>query len=159
MSENKTMMWIVGILLLLIVAAGAYWYWSTNIDTPTEDETTDDETVLTDETGDSLSVVLTEQNGSGQSGTMVLQEVNGQLVATINLTSPTSQAEPAHIHNGSCPTPGGVVYPLSDVVNGVSVTTLDTTLAELEGLGELAVNVHKSAEESSVYYSCGDLLF
>lgn len=32
--------------------------WEAN--TPTEDETTDDETVLTDETGDSLSVVLTE---------------------------------------------------------------------------------------------------
>ena len=63
-------------------------------------------------------------------------------------------AQPAHVHDGACPVPGGVKYPLTNVVDGKSTTTLDVALADLLK-GGFAVNVHKSAAESAVYVACG----
>lgn len=100
---------------------------------------------------------LSEQNDSGQSGTMTLEEVGGQLRVTLDLTDVGNVPQPAHIHAGACPNPGAVTYPLTNVVNGTSTTMLDISFDELTGEKPLAVNVHKSAAESSVYTACGDL--
>jgi hypothetical protein len=77
---------------------------------------------------------------------------------------------PAHIHEGLCPDPGGVVVALNDVtVAGndsqgvaeqthvdVSVTTvelpLDTILA-----ADHAINVHQSADDMATYIACGNI--
>ncbi len=109
--------------------------------------------------GTSMTVTLGEQNGSGQSGTALLEESGGKTTLTLTLTGNPADgvSQPAHIHVGACPTPGEVKYPLTPVVNGASVTTLDVTLAGLTAQLPLAVNVHKSATEASVYTSCGDL--
>jgi predicted lipoprotein with Yx(FWY)xxD motif len=63
-------------------------------------------------------------------------------------------AEPAHVHEGACPVPGAVKYPLTNVVDGKSTTTLDVALADLLK-GGFAINVHKSASEAAVYVACG----
>jgi hypothetical protein len=105
-----------------------------------------------------MTVSLMGQNDSGQSGTAKLTEANGQVTVTLSLNGGTfTDPQPAHIHMGSCPTPGEVSYPLTNVVDGKSVTTLDTTLDQLKAKGALAINVHKSAAESTVYTACGDL--
>jgi len=105
-----------------------------------------------------VTLNLDTQNKSGESGTATLQEADGKVTVTLNLVGfPKGVTQPAHIHVGSCPTPGAIKYPLTSVVNGVSVTTLDTTLENLKSMLPLAINVHKSATQSSVYYSCGDL--
>jgi hypothetical protein len=66
--------------------------------------------------------------------------------------------QPAHIHVGSCPTPGAVKYPLTNVVNGKSVTMLNVSMKELLASSDkLAINVHKSAAEVTNYTACGDL--
>src|SRR3954447_19534982 len=102
-------------------------------------------------------VTMNEQNGSGESGGATLSEVNGQLVVTLDLANGPSTPQPAHIHRGTCanldPVP---LYPLNNVVNGRSETTLSITLADVMN-GEYAINVHKSATEAKVYVSCGDL--
>lgn len=103
---------------------------------------------------------LTEQNASGQTGTMTLAETtDGKVMVTLNLTGGTfAQPQPAHIHEGHCPTPGAVKYPLTDVVNGQSTTTLDVDMATmLASAPELAVNIHKSAAEAKVYTACADI--
>jgi len=46
--------------------------------------------------------------------------------------------------------------PLSPVVNGTSTTVITATLASLTA-EPLAINVHKSAAEASVYVSCGNI--
>lgn len=106
------------------------------------------------------TTLLTEQNESGQSGTAIFSEnEDGNVVVTINLVGPASTVpQPAHIHIGECPNPGAVKYPLTNVVDNKSETVLDTTWADLlTGEEKLAVNVHKSSAESSVYTSCGDI--
>ncbi|MBI3443446.1 hypothetical protein HY008_02150 [Candidatus Woesebacteria bacterium] len=105
-----------------------------------------------------MVVVLGQQNKSKESGTATLRELNGQLVVTLNLTgAPKGISQPAHIHIGNCPGVGEVKYPLSSPVNGWSETTLNVTFDQLMSELPLAINVHKSAKESKVYVSCGQL--
>lgn len=89
-------------------------------------------------------------------------------------------AMPSHIHNGTCanldPNP---LYPLADLVfpsdsggamaspvvaggsaaaipSAHSTTIVEAALADILA-AEHAINVHKSAEEASVYFACGDI--
>lgn len=107
-----------------------------------------------------VQVNLDSQNSSYESGNATLQEINNKVVVTLMMKGyPKGISQPAHIHVGSCPNPGSVKFPLSSVINGQSTTTIDTTLAKLEALGPLAINVHKSASLSNIYVSCGNLSF
>ena len=64
---------------------------------------------------------------------------------------------PAHIHHGTCaelvPQP---LHWLDVVVDGKSDTVLPISLADLLA-GDLAVNLHVSAEEMGTYAACVDL--
>lgn len=103
-------------------------------------------------------IALATQNKSGESGTATLTEINGKTTVTIKMAGfPTGVSQPAHIHLGSCPTPGAIKYPLEDPLNGESVTTLNVTLADLKAQEPLAINVHKSGTQSKIYVACGDL--
>jgi hypothetical protein len=106
----------------------------------------------------SVQVTLTEQNGSGQNGVAMLTEQDGRLMVTIDISGGTEAPQPAHIHRGTCanldPAPA---YPLSNVINGKSETTLEVGMAALQG-GQFAINVHKSAAEANVYVACGDIV-
>ncbi len=96
-------------------------------------------------------------------------EVSGQLTIT-----PTGEQEtdveivldgegaegshPAHIHEGSScdefnPEPA---YPLNDVQDGTSATTLDVGAADLLD-GEYVVNVHESTDQLDTYIACGKI--
>jgi hypothetical protein len=106
----------------------------------------------------SITVQLQAQNNSGESGTATLTDMgNNQTHVVLKLTNPPADAQPAHIHEGTCanlnPTPK---YPLTNVTNGASDTTVNVSLASLM-TGGFAINVHKSAAEASVYYSCGNI--
>lgn len=102
-------------------------------------------------------VTLNAQNGSGEDGSATLSEENGKVTVTIKVSNGTSAPQPAHIHRGTCATlDPKPTYPLTSVVNGESVTTLDVSLATLMS-EPYAINIHKSATEASTYVSCGDL--
>jgi len=88
-------------------------------------------------------------------------------------------ALPAHIHEGTCDTLGGVAYPLTDVALApaaddaatpltqpmmmhatevlTSVTTVDVALSDLLA-GEYAINVHESADVIENYVACGEIV-
>ena len=104
-----------------------------------------------------MTITLAAQNNSGESGNAVLEENNGQTMVTLALDNAPAGPQPAHIHIGACPEPGAVVYPLTNVVNGASKTSLNLSLADLRAQLPLAVNVHKSPAEAKVYFACGDL--
>jgi hypothetical protein len=100
---------------------------------------------------------LNAQNGSGQHGTVALKPRGSKTVVEIHLLGAPSNAEPAHIHSGSCsklnPAPK---YPLTSVVDGISETTVNQPISALTA-GGLAVNVHKSAADLKDYVACGNL--
>ena len=148
---------VIGILL---VGAGVYYFVATQRlepapppPTPSASGTGD-----TQQRGREVPVNLRTQNKSGETGVMSLVDVNGKVEVSIVMTNaPTDAPQPAHIHAGSCPTPGAVKYPLTSVVNGKSETVLDVSLDELLLGLPLVVNVHKSSSEANVYVACGDI--
>lgn len=108
--------------------------------------------------GDEATVSLAEQNGSGQSGEVVLTRVDDSTTRVeISISAKGMEPQPAHVHTGSCqdldPNPA---YPLEDVVDGSSTTEVDASLDNLRD-GAYAVNVHKSVPEAAVYVACGDI--
>ena len=106
----------------------------------------------------SVTVELASQNKSGQTGSATFEDVGGtKTKVTLTLTGGTfTEDQPAHIHAGTCAKPGAVKYSLTNVVGGTSETTVDAPMNSLWN-GDLLVNVHKSAKESTIYTACGEL--
>lgn len=155
---NKNLVYaVIGILILVGV-----WYFVFNKPIPPAGQpttTTTQETASPSATPSEISVTLSGQNKSGESGTATLMEVEGGVKVTLKLTgAPAGVTQPAHIHVGACPDVGAVKYPLTSPVDGMSETMLDVTLATLKSELPLGINVHKSATEAKVYISCGDLV-
>jgi hypothetical protein len=100
---------------------------------------------------------IAAQNGSGENGTVALTPQGKSTVVSIQLVGGSTTPQPAHVHVGPCakltPAPK---YPLTPVIDGVSVTTLDVPIDQLTA-GTFAVNVHKSADDIKSYVACGDL--
>lgn len=106
-----------------------------------------------------ITIQLNEENNSGELGTATLKDTEGKIMVTLNLTgAPKGVAQPAHIHEGSCPGVGAVKYPLTSASDGRSETTLNISLEKLLSQLPLAVNVHKSASQAGVYIACGNLI-
>lgn len=105
-----------------------------------------------------LTVSLAADNNSGETGAAVLTEVGGKTTVVVTITGePAGASQPMHIHEGSCgPTLGKVVFTLTPLQNGVSTTTVDTTISNLKS-AKYAINGHKSASEMSVYVFCGNI--
>ena len=104
------------------------------------------------------TVQLSTLNDSGVTGSVVLTDAGGGLTKVDVRVNPGVNLDmPAHIHPGSCdslvPQPK---YPLQNVVNGSSTTTVPAPLSELLA-GDLAVNLHRSNEDLSTYTACADL--
>jgi Cu/Zn superoxide dismutase len=114
---------------------------------------------------DDMSATKTEafkivaQNGSGESGTVTLKaDGDDATTVTVALKGAPASAQPAHIHPGTCakldPAPK---FPLTNVVDGKSTTTVKEPIAKLTA-GGFAVNVHKSTDDLKDYVACGDLV-
>lgn len=105
-----------------------------------------------------LTLDLQEQNDSGITGEVEFSPTSeGDVEVEIEVDGSDGGPHPAHIHKGSCadldPAPE---FPLADVVDGESKTTVDVDIGELTAQ-EYAVNVHESAENASVYVACADI--
>jgi hypothetical protein len=107
---------------------------------------------------DALTLDLREQNNSGITGTVEFSPTSeGTVEVEIELDGSQGGPHPAHVHPGSCadldPTPK---WPLNNVVDGKSKTTIDADLSELTAQ-EYAVNVHDSPENADLYVACADV--
>ncbi len=95
--------------------------------------------------------------GGNQTGTAKLTAMGSQTEVVLSiLPGPAGVEQPAHIHSGTCAALGAVVYPLNNVVNGASTTTVNAALASLQN-GNFAINAHESGANIGVYVSCGDI--
>src|ERR1041384_5452704 len=82
---------------------------------------------------DSVTVSLAPQNSSGESGTATLTKSGDkQTKVVLQVQGAPAEAQPTHIHKGSCaqldPKPA---YPLSPVVGGKSETVVNASLDDL----------------------------
>jgi hypothetical protein len=105
---------------------------------------------------EALTIQMRALNNSGQTGTATLTAVDGKTRVQIELVNPAPEGQPVHVHSGSCSKLGSVKYPLPNVVNGRSDTTIDASLLDLLS-SQSAINVHRSAPQASVYVSCGEI--
>lgn len=164
----RTTIWLTALALAAGVLAGCGG-------DDDEDEAREATTALTDTAGaaesveealetagealeNGLTLDFREQNNSGIGGTVAFELTSeGTVEVEIELTGSGAGPHPAHVHAGSCadldPTPK---WPLNNVVNGRSKTTLDVSLADVTA-SEYAVNVHESPENAARYVACADL--
>jgi hypothetical protein len=105
-----------------------------------------------------LTVALHEQNGSGENGTATFTQMGRDVKVIIALKRTTTpMPQPAYIHDGTCAKLGPVAYPLGNVVNGTSTTSVkDVTIYKLLGAPH-AISVHKSAASLDKYVACGSM--
>lgn len=151
-------------LTIIIIAAavivGGFFYIKSQKEAR-DAETLQKETATGDnriEQEKSVYVELKSQNNSGQDGNATIVYMDGKAKVVITIPGGIKDiAQPAHIHIGICPNPGAVKYPLTNVVNGMSETILDIPVEQILSELPLAINIHKSASESKIYSSCGDI--
>ena len=105
----------------------------------------------------SATVNLATQNNSGESGTATLTQSGSDVTVVISLTGAPATAQPAHIHSGTCASLGGPAYPLTNIVNGASTTTLKGTTVDALLKGPFAINVHASTDDMGKYVACGNV--
>lgn len=155
---------ILIVVVIALLAFGGYYFLnnksSVMIPSMNQDSMTYDTSEPSEETADNeIKISLDEQNTSGEMGVATLTEVDGKTIVRLEMKGNPYDGtpQPAHIHTGSCPDVGAIVYPLTNVVNGMSETTLDVSLKDLASKQPLGINVHKSVPESKVYVSCGNL--
>ncbi len=162
MKNNNTVLVIV---VMLLLAAGAFYLYQNSQMTVVPETADVEETTVVEEVPEALlagevSVNLdaVDINTVDQSGVAVITETETGVQVEITLTTlEATELQPAHIHLGECPGVGEIAYPLEDVVDGQSTTLLPVTMAELKEMLPLAINIHKSAEELSVYTACGSI--
>ena len=85
---------------------------------------------------DVVSIILNEDNASGQSGWAALRAKGDQTEVVLSLPSGDLETEKVHIHSGSCgaDTLGGVKHGLTSFIDGsgFSVTTVDVPLRMMD---------------------------
>ena len=104
-----------------------------------------------------LNLTLGPGRDATQAGKVTIQDMGASVKVTLDMTPGTAGTpQPAHIHVGLCPGVGAVKYPLTNIVNGKSETTIATSIAEL-GSTQYAINTHLSATEAGKYTACVNL--
>lgn len=104
-----------------------------------------------------LELSLAEQNGSGQSGTATLTELDDSRTRIVmELSNPPGQPQPAHVHPGPCDDLGPPVAGLDSVSGGRSETVVRMSFDELRK-GGLVVHAHKSAKEYETSVACTEI--
>jgi hypothetical protein len=103
-------------------------------------------------------LTLRTLSDSGVTGSVTLSAIGAERTLVTVEVDPAGHPDmPAHIHPGTCdelvPQPR---YPLTNVVDGGSVTEVSASLEELLA-GDVALNLHASNAEMEVYTACVEL--
>ncbi|MGK2965054.1 MAG: hypothetical protein ACSLFM_05560 [Tepidiformaceae bacterium] len=114
---------------------------------------------VNDDDAGEITFDLDEQNDSGFDGeaTLTADGDRTMVVVTLDGDDVGAESRPMHIHTGSCDDlDDAVAFPLGDVVDGKSTTTVNISLDKLRD-DDYAINVHRSEAELTDYVACGDI--
>ena len=103
-----------------------------------------------------ITVKIRAENKSGETGTAQLMQLPNGVQVKIALAGAPAEAQPTHIHEGSCQklNPAPKVM-LNSVTGGTSTTFVKgAKLSDWTG-GKYAINVHKSTSDLKTYVACG----
>lgn len=93
-----------------------------------------------------------------QTGLATLTEIDGVVEAQYGfIDAPQGIVQPSHIHAGTCAALGDIKHLLEFPVDGISLTWLEVSRADLQAQLPLAIATHKSLEEMGEYVACGDM--
>lgn len=157
---NSKVWWVIGIIIVLAVLGLLYNAMRGGMlnASPSPTPLAQITPAPTPEGMKDVIVNLKAQNNSSQSGQARLRDQGGKTIVSLDLEGGKFEAsQPAHIHTGACPKPGAIKYPLTSLVNGESETVIDVSLEQLLTELPLAINVHRSAAQASIYTACGDI--
>ena len=108
-----------------------------------------------------LTRLLSTQSNSGETGLISIvpnPAGNGIIVDVSIVGEPAGGNQPMHIHTGTCANLGGVYKPLSNVVDGHSLTNVAGMSINDLMRGPYAINVHKGPGPLvSTYVACSDI--
>jgi Cu/Zn superoxide dismutase len=101
-------------------------------------------------------VRLSPMNRSGESGTATIQASGNGTSVVIRVTGePAGASQPAHVHVGSCASPGVIRNGLNNVIAGRSSTQLGVPYGSF-ARGPLVIVVHQGTGAALAHYvSCG----
>ena len=158
-----TVMVIVAVIIIIIAVGLAVWLgFRPGVPQPSPTPVATGPQRTSDNSSSMIS--LNAQNNSNLNAKYQITAVGSpsgissqtRVILTVS-DAPRGVSMPAHIHSGSCASLGAVKYPLTNVVGGTSVTTIDASILQLKLALPLAVNIHKSVAEPGVYVACADL--
>ena len=105
-----------------------------------------------------IEAEMTEAGGSGQSGTVILVQIERKTKVEITITPGLGGPQKALVRRGKCGETGGKVdYLLFDVIDGKSISLINTPTQFLTGFSRNIIEVHAGPSESDPIASCGNL--
>lgn len=103
-------------------------------------------------------IMMNEEDSSGVRGTAKVSQENGKAKVAINLVGIKPEDDIyMHIHEGSCPDLGEILYDLNTLKEGSSETKLDMSIKDLRKSLPLGINIHKYEGEEEIEIACGNL--
>lgn len=152
---------IIALVVIIVAVLGGYFLLSNKTKVPYSTQISPSPRITEKESNQisptGVSIVINEQNNSGESGIAIIREVNGKVNINLKLIGAGASSQPVHLHLGTCEKPGKVVYSLTNVVNGESKTVLEVNMTTFNKNLPLILNVHKSEQELGIYLSCGEV--
>ena len=114
--------------------------------------------VISTEDGVTTVVVHISPTGEdGQTGTATfVSGDSSETLIQVSITPPIAEAQPIHLHSGTCDDIGPVLHGLQNVVRGDSVTLIGLSFDDIARNGTV-VNVHASYADASNYTACREL--
>jgi len=103
------------------------------------------------------SFALLSPSSAEIGGADIVERALGTVEVRVALADDSLTPRPAHLHKGSCAQLGAIVFPLDDIVEGASKTTLEVSGEELRAQLPLVLNVHESADALAVSIACGEV--
>ena len=105
-----------------------------------------------------LQVKLYAQNRPGETGTATFEQVPNGVKVVVRMAGQGNGREPIHIHEGTCKRLNLVPkYHLTDLLRGISTTTIPGITIDDLLKGGYAIDVHFSSADMTKYVACAEI--